>query len=139
MFRRLVPVLGVLTLSLSAIVPAQAAGRTNPPKKPAIKLPGYDYLRRGLLPGHRYRITVSGEGRVRYREQGFEDYIWIAKGRATEGTKSLTFTGNTPHSFVLKQPVSAHLSQWLLVLTVSQTQARVPKTLKIKLKDLGKS
>ena len=65
-----------------------------------------------------------------------EDYVFVYKGRLFTGTKPLKLTGNTPQTFQIDQPVTGHVTQWLLTVFV---QLKGGRGLTVRFVDLGKT
>ncbi len=133
MFKSLIVSITIMAALATGAIPSLAA-KTHPVVKRTPTNSGYVYLTKGLVPGHRYRISVQSTGKTHFGGTGFENYTWIYKQHAGESTKSLTFTGNTPKTFVLTQPVSAKLVSWIVALSISDSNYR---PLKVTFKDLG--
>lgn len=133
MLRTILLFLVLVATLVTWAIPVQAKGHPTPKHHRVINS-GFVYLTRGLLPGHRYRIVVQSTGRTHFAGMGFENYTWIYKRHAGESTKPLTFSGNTPKSFLLAPPVSAKLVSWIVALSLSDSNFR---PLRVSFKDLG--
>jgi hypothetical protein len=90
----------------------------------------------GLVPGHSYRVNIGSPTKRSFIATGYENYAYIANKAMFQKTAGVVKKGTTPASFVLKQPRSGKLSQWILGLQVQITRGR---GLSVKITDLGAS
>jgi hypothetical protein len=132
LLKRSVPVAAVALISLAAVLPAHAAGKVVYQK--STKALQTLTVFKGLLPRHSYRVSVTSPSKHSYVVYGNETYLYVYKGVLGSGTKDLKEEGKTPASFVLKQPYSGDMRQWLLGINVGITRG---KGLTVKITDLG--
>jgi hypothetical protein len=132
LLKRSVPMITVAVISLSAVLPAHATGKVVY-QKSTKALQSLTVLQ-GLLPKHSYRVSVTSPKKRSYVVYGNETYLYVYKGVLGSGTKNVKQVGKTPASFVLKQPYSGDMRQWLLGISVGITRG---KGLTVKITDLG--
>jgi hypothetical protein len=132
--RRIALFLCALTLLAGVATPALAQNHIVAQRTSKAK-PGHVYLGYRLNPGHRYRVDVSSRGHHSFSGFGTEIYQYITNHVLHTGSKSMSLSGVTPHSFTIKQPVSQHLGGWSVAINCQLTDA---SGLTVRLVDLGK-
>jgi hypothetical protein len=89
---------------------------------------------KGLLPKHSYRVNISSPLKQSYTVVGSESYLYVKSGALRSGSKGVSKSGKTPASFVLQQPYSGDLRQWLLTISVGVARG---KGITVRVTDLG--
>lgn len=134
MLKPIVPAIALAAASVFTSGPAFAANHVifQKSNKYATGVP----IMVGLVPGHSYRVNIESPSKRSFIVNGYENYAYIAHKAMFQKTAGVTKKGTTPASFVLKQPRSGKLSQWILGLQVQITRGR---GLSVKVTDLGAS
>lgn len=133
MSRRIPALFSVLLLGLALAAPALA--RTPVIAQQSIKHAGALFLRHGLAPGHSYRLVVESNGHQRFSGSAVENYVFVQNRALRTSTKPLNLKGTTPYAMTLKQPISGHVSEWILAVTV---QTGSNRGVTVRLVDLGR-
>jgi len=137
-FKRSIAVLGVLLCTSIMATPSLAKSKkvTKPtPHRRVLMNQGYFTIRKGLAPGHAYRIQVRSTAHVRVVAQGNEDYTWVANHTFGEASRSVHFTVTAPGQYTLTQPVPQKINGWMLVMSFTDAKHR---PLAVQVKDLGR-
>jgi hypothetical protein len=126
----------ITVCALASLFGPASLARTNVIAQKSSKVPqGTVYLRSGLRPGHWYHVEVTASGHQPFSGYGTEYIIGVAKGSLFTGSPALTLNGTTPHTFTVKQPVQAKLSEWILAV---QIQLKKGRNLTVRFRDMGK-
>lgn len=131
MFRPIVLLAGLLAVLSLVATPAAAKSKAHP--RPANL--GYFSLVKGLIPGHRYKLSVRSPYHVHFTASLTEDYDWDTNHHFGQATRFVHYSGTAPRSFTFGQPVTGKLSAWRVALEVTDSKLR---PLSVKVFDLGK-
>lgn len=99
---------------------------------------GYVFLVAGLLPTHRYSVQVLSKGKRSFTGHGTEYLTFFYKNRLSNAARPHTFTGTTPHSFLIKPPTgNFQMTGWGLAVQLRLGSRNISLTVKVL--DLGKN
>lgn len=122
----------LLLAVLAAVTPAMASWHLVGQKKSA---GSGVYFGEGLVPGHVYRLVVTGKSHVKFNGTALESYTFVANHRLGVGHKTMALRGSLPHAFTISQPTRGSISGWSVVLDVGLSGGN---GVTVRLYDLGK-